>query len=317
MARLVTFGESMLRLSPPGDSRVESANSFEVHVGGAESNVAVAAGRLGADAAWISKLPDSPPGRRVVAAIRKHGVDPLVTDTETGRQGTYYLETGEDPRGSEVTYDREGTAIRTAEPAELPLEAIREADAFFVSGITPALSETLAATTGSLLETAREAGTTTAMDCNYRSKLWSPGAAAETLSELFPELDVLVVAERDAATVFGRDGDPEAVARNFATEYDLDTVVLTRGDAGALAVRDGEVHEQPTFAAGSAHPVGTGDAFVGGFLARRLAGDDLPDALEYGAATAALKRSVPGDVALVGPSEVEGVIEGGTEGISR
>jgi 2-dehydro-3-deoxygluconokinase len=126
-----------------------------------------------------------------------------------------------------------------------------------------------------------------------------------------------VVARRDAATVFGRDGDPAAVARGLAGEYGPETVILTRGDAGALAVREGSVYEQPAFEAGSAHAIGTGDAFVGGFLARRLAGDGVPTALEYGAATAALKRTVPGDAAVVTPAEVERVVEGGVDGISR
>jgi 2-dehydro-3-deoxygluconokinase len=317
MNGLVTFGETMLRLSPPGDRRVESADTFEVHAGGAESNVAIAAQRLGVDAAWLSKLPASPPGRRVAAAIRSHGVDPLVTWSDDGRQGTYYLERGDEPRGTEVTYDRENTPIRSAAPDELPVDRIRDAAAFLTTGITPALSETLAATTAELLETARDAGTRTVLDVNYRSKLWSPGEAARTLSELLPLVDTLVVARRDAATVFGRDDAAATVARGLADEYGPETVILTRGDAGALAVREGGVYEQPAFQAGSAHTIGTGDAFVGGFLARRLAGEDVSTALEYGAATAALKRTVPGDAAVVTPAEVERVVKGGVDGISR
>lgn len=317
MSTLVAFGETMLRLSPPEDRRVETAETFEVHAGGAESNVAIAAQRLGVDAGWLSKLPSSPPGRRVASAVRAHGVDPLVVWSEDGRQGTYYLERGDEPRGTEVTYDRENTPIRSATPAELPVDRIREADAFFTSGITPALSETLAETTAKLLETACEAGTRTVLDVNHRSKLWSPDEAARTLSKLLPSVGTLVVARRDAATVFDRHGDPADVARGLADEYGIDTVVLTQGEDGALGVRDGTVHEQAAFEAGSAHVVGTGDAFVGGFLARRLAGEGVPAALEYGAATAALKRTVPGDAAVVAPAEVERVLDGGRDGISR
>lgn len=317
MSTLVTFGETMLRLTPPGNRRLETADSFEVHVGGAESNVAVAAARLGLDATWVSKLPDSPLGRRVVAGVRRHGVEPAVVWSDAGRQGVYYLERAPEPRGNEVTYDRADAAVTTATPDELPLGRVRETDAFFASGITPALSATLADTTGSLLRAARDAGTSTAFDVNYRAKLWSPAEARATLADLLPAVDLLVVAERDAATVFDRDGDPVDVAAGLADEYGLDTVVLTRGDAGALALRDGRVHEQDTFEAASAHPVGTGDAFVGGFLARRLTGGSLPEALEYGAATAALKRTIPGDVAVVTPAEVERVVAGGAGGISR
>lgn len=317
MSTLVTFGETMLRLTPPGNRRLETADSLEVHVGGAESNVAVAAARLGLDATWISKLPDSALGRRVVADIRQHGVEPAVVWSDAGRQGVYYLERAPEPRGNEVTYDRGDAAVTTATPGDLPVERVQEADAFFTSGITPALSETLADTTGALLRAAREAGTLTAFDVNYRAKLWSPTEAHATLADLLSAVDLLVVAERDAETVFDRDGDPRNVAAGFADEYDLDTVVLTRSDAGALVSHDGTVHEQDAFEATSAHPVGTGDAFVGGFLACRIPGGSFPKALEYGAATAALKRTVPGDAAVVTPAEVERVIAGGADGISR
>ncbi|PSQ17507.1 2-keto-3-deoxygluconate kinase [Halobacteriales archaeon QS_8_69_26] len=317
MASIVTFGETMLRFTPPGDGRVETTGEMAVHVGGAESNVAVTAARLGLDAAWTSKLPDSPPGRRVVDGVRRHGVEPLVTWSDEGRQGLYYLEDGPEPLASEVTYDRTGAPVRTATPDELPVERIRAADAFFVTGITPALSDTLAATTGELLATARGAGTLTAFDVNYRAKLWTPTAARETLSDLLPDVDLLFVAERDADAVFDRAGDPAEVAAGFADDYDLGTAVLTRGEEGALAVRDGAVHDQDAFPAGSAHPVGSGDAFVGGYLARRLAGGGTDEALEYGAATAALKRGIPGDVAVVTPEQVRHVVEGGADGISR
>lgn len=313
---LLTFGETMLRLTPPDDERIEAADSFDVHVGGAESNVAVAATRLGVDAAWTSKLPDTPPARRVVTALREHGVEPLVATGE-GRVGTYYLETGATPRGTEVTYDRTGAAVRTTTLGDLPVDAVREASAFYTSGITPALSETLAGTVAEAFEVAGTAGTEVVFDVNYRSKLWSPDAARETLTDLLPAVDTLVVAARDAETVLDRDGDPTMVAADLAAEYDCGTVIVTRGSAGAVAVDDGEVYEQPAFEAASPYPVGTGDAFVGGYLARSLRGDGVADALEYAAATAALKRTIPGDAARVTPTEVEAVLGGDTEALSR
>src|SRR6056297_405905 len=111
MTDLVTFGETMLRLSPPDGERLEVSDRLELRAAGAESNVAVAAQRLGADAAWTSKLPDSPPGRRVVSGLRRHGVETDVVWSDEGRQGTYYLESGGEPRGSNVIYDREGAAV--------------------------------------------------------------------------------------------------------------------------------------------------------------------------------------------------------------
>ena len=313
MTDIVTFGETMLRLSPPNGERLETTDDLEFRAAGAESNVAVAAARLGAEATWTSKLPDSPLGRRVVAGLRRHGVvtDPVWSDE--GRQGTYYLEHGGEPRGTNVIYDREGAAVTTAEFEELPVERVRDAEYFYTSGITPALSDALEATTAELLDAAREAGTTTAFDVNYRSKLWSPEEARETLESLFPDVDVLVTAERDAREVLAREGDADEIAAGLADEFDFETVVVTRGENGALARRDGAVYEQSAFETETLDPIGTGDAFVGAYLARRLAGDDVSAALEYGAATAALKRTIPGDVAVVTPEEVEDVLaeEGG------
>ncbi|WP_336002140.1 bifunctional 2-dehydro-3-deoxygluconokinase/2-dehydro-3-deoxygalactonokinase [Halorientalis halophila] len=317
MPALATFGETMLRLSPPGDEPVETARTFEVHAAGAESNVAVAAQRLGVESTWLSKLPDTPPGRRVLGAIRRHGVDPAVVLTDEGRQGTYYLERADPPRGQSVVYDREGAAVRTATAAELPTDRIERADAFLTTGITPALSETLATTTADLLELAREADATTVFDLNYRSKLWSPGRARETVTDLLELVDVFVVADRDAETVLGLSGSPEDTAERLAAEYGFETTVVTRGEEGAVAVHDGETYDQPAIPAGDAHPIGTGDAFVGGFLARRLQGGSVPDALADGAATAALKRTVPGDAAVVTPEAVARVRAGDAEAIDR
>ncbi|MFD1585752.1 bifunctional 2-dehydro-3-deoxygluconokinase/2-dehydro-3-deoxygalactonokinase [Halorientalis brevis] len=317
MPDLVTFGETMLRLSPPGDTPIETADSFDVHAAGAESNVAAAAARLGADAAWLSKLPDSPPGRRVTGALRRHGVEPAVVWTDDGRQGTYYLESGDQPRGATVVYDRDHAAVRTATPDELATDRVESASVFHTTGITPALSDTLARTTGDLLTLAREAGTTTTFDLNYRSKLWEPAEARETLTDLFPHVDVLVVAERDAETVLGLSGPADEQARHLAGEYDFQTTIVTTGSEGVVALHDGELLEQPAFTAGDSHPVGTGDAFVGGYLAKRLQDGTVADALTYGAATAALKRTIPGDVAVVTPAAVDRVVAGDDTDISR
>jgi len=317
MPDLVTFGETMLRLSPPGDTPIETADSFDVHAAGAESNVAVAAARLGVDTAWLSKLPNSPPGRRVTGALRRHGVYPAVVWTDEGRQGTYYLESGDQPRGATVVYDRDHAAVRTATPDELPTDRIESASVFHTTGITPALSETLEATTSDLLALAQEAGATTTFDLNYRSKLWDPAEARETLTDVFPHVDVLVVAERDAETVLGLSGSAAETARTLAREYEFETTVITTGREGVVALHDEEIIEQPAFPAGDAHPVGTGDAFVGGFLAKRLQDGTVADALEYGAAAAALKRTIPGDVAVVTPAAVDRVVAGDDTDIAR
>ncbi len=317
MPDLVTFGETMLRLSPPPGERLATTDSLDLRVAGAESNVAVAARRLGADAVWLSKLPDSPLGRRVVTELRQHGIEPAVAWSDDARQGAYYIEQGSRPRGTDVIYDRADAAVTTATVGDLDADRVREADGFYTSGITPALSPTLTETTRELLATARDAGTLTAFDVNYRSKLWSPAEARETLADLFPLVDVVVVAERDAERVLDCDGSPEATARDLAAEYGFETVVVTRGDRGSVALHDGALHEQPAVDAETVDPIGTGDAFVGAFLATLLAGEPVPAALEYGAATASLKRTMAGDMVVCTREEIERVVEDADRDISR
>ncbi len=309
MCDLVTFGETMLRYATAPGDRLETAESFSVHVGGAESNVAVAASRLGIDTVWLSKLADTPLGHRITQTLQTHGVTPDVVWTDEGRQGIYYFEPGPTPRQSRVLYDRQQAAITTATPTELATERIVDAESFYVSGITPALSETLSKTTATLLETAQQHDTQSILDVNYRSKLWSPEQAAETLTALLPLVDVLVIAQRDAATVFDHADAPETVGQTFRDMYAHDLVIVTRGDQGAVAVTDNAVVEQPAFAADTIDAVGTGDAFVGGFLSQWLATASLAQALEYGAAAAAVNRTLRGDLPVVSPTDIAAVID--------
>lgn len=313
MSDLVTFGETMLRLSPPPNTRVLDAEEFAVQAAGAESNVAVAAARLGTDVTWLSKVPDSMLGERVLTELRSHGVTPAVVRSSSGRQGTYYVEHAGAPRGTTVVYDRSNAAVTTATPDELTMAVVDDCSLFFTTGITPALSETLEATTETVLERAAQ----TAFDLNYRSKLWSTEAARETYESLLPSVDILFAPERDTRSVLGIDGDTESIATQLRTQYDCSTVVLTRGDDGALAVTAEETVTQPAFETETADPIGTGDAFVGGFLARHLADAPLSECLEWAAATAALKRTIEGDVALVSPSEVRAVLTAANDEIDR
>jgi 2-dehydro-3-deoxygluconokinase len=319
MTDLVTFGETMLRLSPPRGERLERARGFDVQAGGAESNVAVAVSLLGLDSVWLSKLPDSPLGRRVVRELRGHGVRTgIAWDASVEKRlGTYYLEHGGAPRGTEVIYDRSGASVTTATPDELATGVVADADTFYTSGITPALSDTLKETTAALFEVAREGSTTIAFDLNYRSKLWSPASAKGTYEALLPHVDVLFAAERDAREVLDRSGDAVQIAHGLATDFDADTVVVTRGEQGAVGIRGGEVFEQPVYESETHDAIGTGDAFVGGFLTARARGGDVERCLAYGAATASLKRTIEGDIAVVTPAEVEAVMDEDDAEISR
>ncbi|MFW6384635.1 MAG: bifunctional 2-dehydro-3-deoxygluconokinase/2-dehydro-3-deoxygalactonokinase [Halodesulfurarchaeum sp.] len=301
---LLALGETMLRLGTKPGERLETADSLDVHVGGAESNVAVATQNLGIDATWCSKLPRSPLGRRVVRALRASNVSVAVEWEDKGRLGTYYIDPGGPPRGTSIVYDRADSAVTRMTPSDLPSKAIRESDAVFTSGITPALSETLLETTESLLESGTRAGTTTVFDVNYRSKLWDAREAKGVFRSLLPHVDVLVIADRDAETVLGRDSDPAAVASSLRDEYDCSIVVVTAGDAGAVAAHRDGIVEQPVVESDTLDPIGTGDAFVGGFLAWYLRGESIDRALRAAAATASLKRTIRGDMAIVTREDV-------------
>ncbi|MFO7833058.1 MAG: bifunctional 2-dehydro-3-deoxygluconokinase/2-dehydro-3-deoxygalactonokinase, partial [Halohasta sp.] len=292
MAELVTFGETMLRLSPPAGQRLETEGGFDAQVGGAESNVAVAAAGLGVDAAWLSKLPANPLGRRVVRVLRGHGVDPVVAwdEGESARLGTYYLERGADPRGTNVIYDRSGASITTVAPDELDYSVLDGAELFHTTGITPALSTAAAEATQELLAAAGEADVTRSFDLNYRSKLWSTTEARQQYESLFERVDLLFAPLRDARSVLGYEGDAESIAYRLADDHGFETVVVTRGETGSLAYTDGELYEQGIVDGETVDAIGTGDAFVGGVLAELLAGSGIDTALSYGAAAASLKR---------------------------
>ena len=326
MAELVTFGETMLRLSPPRGTRLETEGELDAQVGGAESNVAAAASCLGVDAAWCSKLPANPLGRRVTRALRGHNVTPEVAwdDSDAARLGTYYLEYGADPRETTVVYDRANASITTVDTDELDTEPVADAEVFHTTGITPALSDATAETTRELLDTAAEADTLCSFDLNYRSKLWSQEAAAIAYDSLLSRVDLLFAPRRDAHRILGYDGDAEAVARELAAEYELDAVVVTRGADGSLALVDEAVVEEGIYSDETVDAIGTGDAFVGGFLGELLTNGDgalTPEHVEtaqaYAAAAAAVKRTITGDVLVSTRAEIESVLADESAGISR
>src|SRR5882672_8630598 len=176
---VITFGEAMVRLSPHGFRRLEQARSLDVFVGGAELNTAVALARLGRSTGWVSRLTRNPLGRLIANHAREAGVGTEhVVWTDDDRVGVYFLEFGAAPRASSVLYDRKGAAIAGITPDMVPWPAVLAgAKWFHVTGITPALSGTAAATTRAALAAARAAGVKTSIDLNYRVKLWSQAEA--------------------------------------------------------------------------------------------------------------------------------------------
>lgn len=317
MLDVVTLGETMLRLSPKGQLRLEQAHELEALAGGAESNVAVALARLGLRTGWISKLPDHPVGRLIVGELRRHGVDTSrVVWAPDGRVGICFFERGAAPRPPRVWYDRRGSAITTLDAAEVDWAYLTGARAVLVTGITPALAPGLAALSKRIAREVRAAGGVFALDVNYRVKLWSPGDAAACLGELLPSVSILFCGRGDAERVFGLPGDPEAVARAFREKFAVPTVVLTLGAGGALALADRVYRQQRVPRVDVVDPLGAGDAFAAGFLYGYLT-DGIQRGLDVGGAMGALACSIVGDFPLVSLGEVEELLGSEDQEIQR
>src|SRR4051812_28393022 len=230
---LVTFGEAMVRLTPPDFQRLEQARSLDVCVGGGELNVAVAAARMGISSRWVSRLPDNPLGRMIANRAREQGVDVHAQWTADDRAGLYFAELGAAPRASSVLYDRADSAISRIAPGEVDWSAVFSGARWFhVSGITPALSESAAQVTGEALIAAKKAGLTVSYDLNYRSKLWDAKKARAVQEPLMEYVDVLMTTEEDTRVVFGIGGEArdnfaqvdaqsyDKIARELADKFD-------------------------------------------------------------------------------------------------
>lgn len=308
MTDLVTVGEATLRFSPPRGDRIETAGEFAAHVGGPESNVAAAAATLGLDAVWLSKLPETALGRRIVGDLRRHGVRTGVVWTDGGRPSTAFVERGE-TAGATVVPDRDGAVVETMTADDVPLEVLRNAEMLFVSGATPARSETLLETTEWLLEVAGETGTTRAFDTRFEATGLDAGTARELYDRLLGEVEVLIVGEADAEAVYGLDGDVVPAGHSLRTRYDCTTVVVTREerDHPVVGLEGESIYKVPPFEAETRDPAGVHDAFVGGFLSGRHRGADVKAALRDGAATAALKRTIVGDAVVGARRDIEAI----------
>lgn len=303
MTRLVTFGETALRLTPPGPERLETATDLRLRADGTESNVAVAASRLGTPAVWLSKLPDTPLGKRVLSELHEHGLDTdVVWADQVGRQGLSFHEVAPDPRESVSLEDRAGTAAATAKPGELPMTLVTNADAVLVGGSTMALSPNAADTVEAVL---RAAGGTRVLDLDYRPGLWDAAAARERLDGVMDAVDVLIANESDARTIFERSGNPREIIHSIASDGGFEKVVITRSERGAIAVDDNILHEVEAVETDLVDASGQHDAFVGGFLHKQLQEASTEDALHCGVAAAAITRTIPGPMTTMSGAEVE------------
>ncbi len=327
MPDVITFGEAMIRLSPPNFRRIEQTRSLDLQVGGAELNTAVGLARLGHSAAWVSRLTRNPLGRLIANHAREAGVgtEHLVW-TDEDRVGVYFLEFGAAPRASNVLYDRKGSAIANVRPGMIDWPTVfAGARWFHVTGITPALSASAAETTREALQAARAAGVRTSIDLNYRAKLWSPAEAGRWMTSFMECCDVLITTEEDAEKVLQVTGrDFEDVARQLAQRFPLQVVAITlrenplvwKNTWTAIAHQGGTTYRTRSHEVEIVDRLGAGDSFAAGLI-HGLLGGDVQQALDFAVAMSALKHSIPGDFAWVTREEVEALLKGSGLRISR
>jgi 2-dehydro-3-deoxygluconokinase len=311
--RVVTFGEAMLRLSPPADSSLEKAERFAVEIAGAEANVAIALARLGLESVWVSRLPRNALGRRVAASIREHGVDvSRVAWTNSGQVGLYFVELGAPPRPLRVIYDRQGSSFASITPNDVAPDILEGADLLHLTGITPALGASCRQTVGCFVQWALDRGMPISFDLNYRAKLWSAGEAREVLETMLPQVRFLFVSNGDASLVLGIDGPPEEQIEELGRRYPDATVVLTAGERGAWA-RDSwgssgqgfRLYHRPAVPGVVVDRLGRGDAFCAGYLFGQLDQSGGPEhALACGTALASLAQTYAGDIAWITRDDV-------------
>jgi 2-dehydro-3-deoxygluconokinase len=301
----ITLGETMWRLSPPGEERIEQAHHLAIHIGGAESNVAVALARLGKQVAWWSRLPDNALGRHVANGLRAQQVDVSNVHWSAGRLGTYFVEFAPPPRPTQVIYDRAGSAASQMQPDNFNWELLRQTRRLHLTGITPALSQSCLETVRRAISEANAAGVSISFDLNYRAKLWTPEQARVVLDELAPQCTMVIAAKRDVETIFQITGERDSVLRQLGERWNGVTVVLTQGANGTSAFDGSDIHHAPAFEVTNPIRIGAGDAFDAGLLFALLEGKTLAEGLIYGNAVAALKLTMPGDMALVTRQEVE------------
>jgi len=338
--KVVTFGEVMLRLSPPGYLRFSQARSFDVVYGGGESNVAASLANLGIDVDYITRLPANDIGDACIQFLRQYGVGTGKIIRGGERLGIYFLEMGAAQRGSKVIYDRANSSIATIEKGMVDWRSVfNDADWFHFTGITPAISSGTAEVCLEAAQIAHEMGLTVSCDLNYRAKLWKWGRkAGEVMPGLVQCCDIAIGNEEDAEKVLGikapetdiTSGKVEAEKYRYVCEDmvrrfpNLKTVAITlRGSLSAshntwsaVLWDEGNFYIGPTFDISFiVDRVGGGDSFMAGLIyGLRTFAEDPQKALAFAVAASCLKHSVFGDINLVSIDEVEKIMGGDVSG---
>ncbi len=336
MAKIITMGEIMLRLSTPGFQKFIQSDSFDVNYGGGEANVAVSLANYGHKAYFVSKVPNNPIGECAIAALRKYNVNCDHVAKGGERLGIYYLETGASMRASNVVYDRAHSSIAEAQEKDFDFDAIFEgADWFHFTGITPAVSDKAAELTELALKAAKAKGITVSVDLNFRKKLWSSEKAQKVMSNLMQYVDVCIGNEEDAEKVLGfkpsgtnvTSGELELAGYEdifkqmidkFGFKYVISSLreSYSASDNGwSACIYDGkEFYHSKKYEVRIVDRVGGGDSFAAGLICGLVEGKDMKASLEFAVAASALKHTIPGDFNLVSRSDVEALVGGDASG---
>lgn len=334
--KVITFGELMLRLNPPGYQRIIQTNSFDITYGGAEANVAVSLCSLGAQAEFVSKMPSNDIAQSAINSLRHWGVGTDLIVRGGDRLGVYYLERGASQRPSKVIYDRAYSAISQAVPEDFDWDRIfADADWFHLTGITPALSGNLIQICLQACKKAKELGITVSFDPNYRAKLWTVDHAAEVLRLLLPYVDVLITNENQAADLFGikvpesevsgddvTDEGYRFLAKALMERFALSCVALTErrtfaaeDNSFCAKLYDGEdLYSSVKYRIDIVDRVGGGDSFAAGLIYALREGYSTQDAVSFAAANSCLKHSMEGDYNTATVQDVLALAKGNANG---
>jgi 2-dehydro-3-deoxygluconokinase len=342
MKKVVTFGEILLRLSPPGYQRFSQANQFDVVYGGGESNVAVSLANYNVPVEFVTRLPENDLGACALMEMRKRAVGTNHIIYGGNRLGIYFLETGAVNRGSKVVYDRANSAMSEIEPGMVDWKTVfQEAQWFHWTGITPAISQGAAAACLEAVKIANAMGLTVSTDLNYRAKLWKhAGDREEIMTELTSYCDIILGNEEDAEKHFeiqpeGLDVTTQgeaikadaflSVCEQMQAKFPRAQKIITtlRGSISASHNSwSGVLYDGTTLFKSSEYQithivdrVGGGDSFMGGLIYGLLHfPDDDQKALDFAVAASCLKHTIKGDANLVTLTEIEKLMNGDTSG---
>ncbi|MDR3332520.1 MAG: sugar kinase [Synergistaceae bacterium] len=336
MARIITFGEIMLRLAPEGYWRFVQSEKFEALPGGGEANVAISLANYGMDAAFVTKLPKHEIGQICVNQLRRYGVDTSLITRGGERVGIYFCEKGASQRPSKVIYDRAHSAITKAEASDFDWGRIfTGADWFHFTGITPALGANVANVCLDACKAAKAKGLTISCDLNYRKNLWTKAEANMTMSELVPFVDVCIANEEDAADVFGikavntdvtkgevnREGYKD-VAKQLVEHFGLKKTAITLRESLSASdnnwsgmLYDGsDFYFSKKYAVRIVDRVGGGDSFGAGLIYASLNAYAPQRTIDFAVAASCLKHSIEGDFNMVSLDEVVKLTGGDASG---